>query len=474
MWQPTSQPRQARSNSSGLSARPAFSHSSTRESERALASVRAVKARLALAIGRRPFRWLIVAISGTAIGIQYVWQTLITPAFFPGSAPVDFIEDYVGSANLMLAGIDPYSACHTRACWADLANTASVYPPVVTWLSLPLAHIDRTVSGDAALIAMQIFVVIFLFAVAFALQVRDRQAIVALAIVTIAFPPLIGEIVKRNLEVLLLALSGIWFWGYVLGDRWLIRTTIGIGLALKLVQAPLLFLGIWCRRWVTTVAALAAFAVLWAVGAPQYLPEFITRVLPGFNTGTGYAMDVAPVATFARLFHPGSMYGYGSGVDMTVRLLGYLIAGAVVVLTVITVGSPRSDRDGRALEAAAVVSATPLVLAVVRPGHLLLLLLPITMLTIAGVRKHDWQSVGLVVASWALMGPIYLAASNLLAAGIGLPWTRGGEETAVAGAIVLWVVSLRVLRAHRAPALGSVPAPLPATTGSSLRASRLM
>ncbi len=416
-------------------------------------------------MGRRQFRWLLLAISGMAIGIQYGWQTLITPALFPGSSPVDFIEDYVGSAQLMLAGVDPYSACHTRACWADLANTASVYPPVVTWLSLPLAHIDKTVSGDAALVAMQVFVVIFLFTIAKALNVHDRQAIVALAIITIAFPPLIGEIVKRNLEVLLLALSGIWFWGYVLGDRWWSGAALGIGLALKLVQAPLLFLGIWCRRWVTTVAALVAFAVLWAVGAPQYLPEFITRVLPGFNTGTGFAMDVAPVATLARLFHPGSMYGYGSGVDLTVRVLSYVIAGAVVLLTVISVGSPRSDRDGRALEAAAVVAATPLVLAVVRPGHLLLLLLPIAVLLIAGVRNRDWISVALVVAGWALMGPVYLAASNVLAAGIGLPWTRIGEETAVAGTILLWAVSLRSLRGHPAPASHAVASPVVAFPG---------
>src|SRR5260370_9695188 len=114
------------------------------------------------------------------------------------------MQDYVGSANLMLWGVDPYSACHTRACWADLANTASVYPPVVTWLSLPLAHIDKTVSGEAALVAMQIFVAIFLFTLATALRVRDRQAIIPLAIVTIPFPPLIGDTVKRNPHVLLL------------------------------------------------------------------------------------------------------------------------------------------------------------------------------------------------------------------------------------------------------------------------------
>jgi hypothetical protein len=99
-----------------------------------------------------------------------------------------------------------------------------------------------------------------------------------------------------------------------------------------------------------------------------------------------------------------------------------------------------------------VVAATPLVLAVVRPGHLLLLLLPIAVLIIERVRSRDWLSVGLVIASWALMGPVYLAASNVLAAGIGLPWTRVGEETAVAGAVLLWAVSLRSLRAHRVPA----------------------
>jgi hypothetical protein len=404
----------------------------------------------ALALGRRRFRALILTFAGVAVGSQYVWQTVITPAFFPGTSPIDFFEDYVGSARLMLSGIDPYSACHTRACWADLANTASVYPPVVTWLSLPLAHLDTTVLGDAALVAMQICVAIFLFAFLSAMQVRDRQAIVAVVLFTIAFPPLVGEIIKRNLEVLLLALSGIWFWGWVLGDRWWSGAAVGVGVALKLVQAPSLLLMVWGRRWASSIAALAAFAILWVVGAPQYLPEFITKVVPGFNTGTGFAMDVAPVAMLARLFHPGSMYGFGSGVDLTVRVLGYLIAVAVALMTVIGVGGTRADREGRALEAGTVVAATPLVLAVVRPGHLLLLLLPVVVLGTVAVRRRNWGYVALVAASWALMGPVYLAFSNVLAAGIGLPWTRVGEETALAGMALLWATLLHALHRHRA------------------------
>jgi hypothetical protein len=93
------------------------------------------------------------------------------------------------------------------------------------------------------------------------------------------------------------------------------------------------------------------------------------------------------------------------------------------------------------------------------------LLLPIGVLLIERVRGRDWLSVALVVASWALMGPAYLAASNVLAAGVGLPWTRVGEETAVAGALLLWAVSLRSLRAHPAPASNAVASPVVAFPG---------
>src|SRR5260370_9797017 len=116
-----------------------------------------------------------------------------------------------------------------------------------------------------------------------ALQVADRNLMQAVELSRFVVPPLIGEIVKRNLEVLLLALSGVWFWGYVLGDRWWSGAALGIGLALKLVQAPLLFLVIWCRRWVTTFAALVAFAILWAIATRNYLPNFSTRSLPPFT-----------------------------------------------------------------------------------------------------------------------------------------------------------------------------------------------
>lgn len=424
--------------------------------------------RLGLALLNRRFRSLLLAVALVPTSLAYLWQTLARPIFFPGNAPIDFFEDYVASARLLASGADPYSPCLSRACWTDLANAWSLYPPVVTWLSLPLVHLDRAVVGAVALLAAELCVALFVLVTARALWIRDWQLVALWALAAMAFPPLIGEVIARNLQVLLLALSAIWFASWLAGDRWWGGLALGAGIALKLAQAPSLLLGIWFRRWRTTAAALGAIAVLWLVGAPQYLGEYLFRIVPGLNTGTGFAMNVAPVGAIARLFHPGSMFGDGTGIDTTVRVLGYVVSALVTIVTVVVLGSPRADRDGRALEAALVVAATPLVVAVVRPGHLLLLLLPMMVLGTLALRRADWRLGLAVAASWVLIGPVYLWFSNLLAAGVGAQLMRPGEETALAGSVVLWLAALVTLHRHRRAEKSSAPAiraaPTPATT----------
>lgn len=414
--------------------------------------------RLRLALLNRRFRSLLLAVTLVPISLAYAWEALVRPIAFPGNAPIDFFEDYVASARLLASGTDPYSPCLSRACWTDLANAWSLYPPVVSWLSLPLIHLDRAALGAAALVAAQACVAIFVWVTARALRIRDWQLIALWVIAVISFPPLIGEIVARNLQVLLLALSAVWFAAWLAGDRWWGGAALGAGIALKLAQAPSLLLGIWFRRWWTTLAALSTLSVLWLVGSPQYLGEYLFRIVPGLNTGTGFAMNVAPVGAVARLFHPGSMYGNGIGIDTTVRVIGFAISATVTLLTAIVLRSPRKDREGRALEAALVVTATPLVVAVVRPGHLLLLLLPMMVLGTLALRRADWRLGAAVAASWVLVGPVYLWMSNLLAAGVGAQFLRPGEETALAGTVVLWLSALLTLRHHEA----TEPSPAPA------------
>jgi len=409
--------------------------------------------RLGLTLLNRRFRGLLLGIALGPTAVVYTWQTLVRPIAFPGRV-IDFYEGYVAWARLLASGADPYTPCLSQGCWLQ-----NVYPPVVSWLALPLVHLDRGVTVAVALIGAQLCVAIFILVAARALRIRDWQLLALWVLAAITFSPLMGEVVARNLQVLLLAISAIWFAGWLAGDRWWAGAALGVGLALKVFQAPSFLLGVWFRRPWTTLAAVLVLGVLWLVGAPQYLGEYLFKIVPGGDTTTAFAMKVAPytmnvgpVGTVTRLLHPGSMYGDGTGIDTTVQLIGYAIAAAVTVLTAIVLRGPRTDRDGRALEAALVVAATPLVVPVVRPGHLILLLLPIMALGTLALRRGDWRLGASVAASWILIGPVYLWFSNLLAAGVGAQFVRPGAETALAGTVLLWIAALQTLRSHRAAA----------------------
>jgi hypothetical protein len=412
----------------------------------------------ALANGR--FVSAILIASGMPILVVYAWRTLFGPIFSPSSDPVDFFEVYVPTGAMIASGHDPYSQCLSRTCWIGLTNAWTDYPPVVSWLSQPLALVDQAVLGAAALVVAQACVALFIWATARALRVHGWQPVAMFVIAAIAFPPLIDQIVQRNLEVLLLGLSGVWLLGWVAGDRWWAGAALGLGLAMKLVQAPLLLLGVWGRRRAITVVAILVVAVLWLIGSPQYLPEYFLKIVPELNTGTGYAMDIAPVGALARLFHPASIYGLVPGVDTTVRIIAAAISATVVIMTAITLWSPRADRTGRALEAAAVVTATPLIVAVVRPGHLLLLLLPMLVLGTLAIRERLlWLGIAVAV-SWMLTGPVYLWYTNLYAMGIRGPLMAAGAEIALLGTVILWLTSLWALRVATPSVVGNRAAAL--------------
>lgn len=415
-------------------------------------------ARVFLTLANSRFRSLLLVVAGVPLAATYSWQSFVRPLLFPGSDTPDLFYVYLYSAGKLAAGQDPYSTCLSRVCWTDLTSAGSPYPPVVSWLFVPFVHMNTAVVGAAGLVVAQLCVAIFIWSTTRGLGIRSAQSVALATLVVITFPPLIGEIVNRNLQVVLLALSGVWFMGFVAGDRWWSGAAVGAAMALKVIQAPTLLLTMWHRQVRASLAAIGTFAFLWLVGAPQYLLEYLLKVAPGLDTGTGFAMNVAPIATIARLLHPGSMYGNGTGVDILVRVIGYAIAAAVVILTAFALRKRRSDRDGMALEAATVVAATPLVLSIVRPGHLLLLLLPVLALGTIAVRRRDWRLAAWVALGWTLMGPIYLWFTNLLAIGEGLPWSRPGAETAVLGAVVVWLASLQALRTHSTDT-GLVPAP---------------
>jgi len=110
------------------------------------------------------------------------------------------------------------------------------------------------------------------------------------------------------------------------------------------------------------------------VAAPQYLLEYYTKVLPQLGLGTGFAGNVAPLGTIARLVEPKSALIGHTLISPGVRF------AALVVIAVTAAAIFRARRRGGSdptLEAAAVLSAIPLIATIDWPAHLALELLPI-------------------------------------------------------------------------------------------------
>lgn len=412
--------------------------------------------RLWLALLNRRFRTALLVIALGPIAIRYVEATFVGQLLHPIRG--DFMDVYVAGARQLASGTDPYAACLSSNCYINLANGWWFYPPAVLWLFQPFTELDPRVANVIAVLSAQLCVAIFVWVVARAMRIRDWQLVALWVAAIISFPPVMSEVMEGNLQILLLAISALWFAGWLEGDKWWAGAALGAGVAVKFVQAPLLLVGVWLRRRRAAVAALLTGAALWVIGAPQYLGEYLLHILPNVNSGTGGPMNVSAFAAVARLIHPGSLYGYGTGMDATVRIVGYSFAAAVVVTTAIVLRAPREDRDGRALEVALAVAASPLLVAEVRPGQLLTLLLPMMVLGTIALRRGDWR-LGLAVAvSWALIGPTYLWISNALAAGLPWPMLRLGAETDIAGTLILWLASLQALRHHGAIVRAREPA----------------
>jgi hypothetical protein len=403
-------------------------------------------------LASRRFRAALLVLAGVPIGLAYIWYGIVWPLI--SDQTNDFREVYMAGAGALAAGADPYQ-CTTGVCAGHLQGYLGAwgsayppfYPPFPLWLLEPFTGFDPRVVDGVALLIATAFLAFFIWIVLRALEVRDWQFAALAVLVSISFAPTLTEIQNRNFQILVLALSGVVLAAWLQGDRWWGGAALGFGLAIKLVQAPLLLLSLWGRRWMTVAAAVVTWAILWAVGAPRYLPEYLFQVLPAVGKGTGEEMNVAPMAALARLLHPGSLYKQGTGVDFVVLALTALAAVAVVVVTLRRLGAPRTDRGGRALEIAAAFAASPLLLTVVWAGQLVLLLVPIIVLLDFGLRRGSRGLVLAVAVAWLLIGPAYLSFTNAFAAGFGFPllfdvWS----DSAMAGVVVLWLASLHALR----------------------------
>ena len=395
----------------------------------------------------RRFRTLLLAIAGIPILLLYVWQSVIVPIAFAGSLG-DFKESYLRAAAQLVAGRDPYDLCQTLGC-LEPTGQQYVTPPPVAWLLQPAVGLDSHVVAAGIVLLLNASLVIFLICTIRALRVEDWQLRALLVLVAIAFEPVNGNIVEGQINLVLLALSGVWLLGWI-ANRWWGGAALGLAVALKLIQAPMGLLLLWGRRWTMVGAAVVAGLAMWLAAAPQYLFEYLFKVLPAISQGTGFFENHSPGGTIARFFDPTTFLGPTRGAPLPARLITDAIAIAALAATLWVLGRPRPDWSGRALEGAAAVAVGPLVASYSWGTHLVLLLLPMLVLVEWGIRRRDWTVLGLVAAGWLLIGPGHNWFQTLLVSGYSnLIVLRLMAEFGVVGITSIWVASLLALRRQR-------------------------
>ena len=395
----------------------------------------------------RRFRSLLLTIAGVPILLLYLWQSVIVPIAFAGSLG-DFKESYLRAAAQLVAGRDPYDLCQTFGC-LEPTGQQYVTPPPVAWLLQPLVGLDSHLVAIGTVLFLNASLVIFLVCMLRALRVVDWQMRVLLVLVAIAFEPVNGNIVEGQINLVLLALSGIWLLGWI-ADRWWGGAALGLAVALKVIQAPLGLLLLWARRWSMLAAAVVAGLAISLLAAPQFLLEYLFKVLPAISQGTGFFENHSPGGTITRFFDPTTFLGPTRGAPLAARIITTVIAIAALAVTFWILGPPREDWPGRALEAAAATAVGPLVASYSWGTHLVLLLLPMLVLVEWGVRRREWTVLGLVAAGWLLIGPGHNWFQTLLVAGYSnLVVLRVMAEFGVVGITAVWAASLLALRRQR-------------------------
>ena len=391
------------------------------------------------ALRNRSFRTLLLAISGVPIVALYLWQAVIQPIFLGGYLG-DFQESYLRAAARIASGQDPYDLCSTMGC-LEPTGPQYVMPPVLAWMLQPLVGVDSHVITVGAVLVLNASLFLFVWLTLRALRVADWQLAALLVLTALAFEPVTGNIAEGQVNLVLLGLSGVWFAAWV-DARWWGGLALGAAIALKLIQGPVALLVLWARRWTMFAAAAAAGLALWIAGAPQFVLEYLLKVLPPVSAGTGFFENHSPGGTVTRLFDPNTFVAV-RGSPTPARIITTAIGLAVLVATLAALRSSRS----RSLEAAAIVAATPLIASYSWGTHLVLLLLPMFVLLSWSIGRRDWLVLGLVAVTWMLVGPVHKLLQVLLVSGYpDLVVLRALTESGVVGITALWIATLIALR----------------------------
>jgi Glycosyltransferase family 87 len=412
-----------------------------------LPSVNTLAASWLRALANRRFRGLLLVWAGGPIGVLYLWRGVVQPVLF-GTSQSDLQESYMRAAGRMAAGLDPYDLCQTLGC-LEPTGPQYVTPPLLAWLLQPAVGVDSRVLGIVIVIVLNASLAVFLWCTLRALKVGDWQLAALLVLVAVSFEPVTGNIDEGQVNLVLLALSGVWLWAWVDGAWWG-GAALAAAVTLKLIQAPVGLLLLLRRKWSMLAAAMLTGLGLSLLAAPQYLSEYLFKVLPAINAGTGFFENHSPGGTVTRLLEPDTFLGAVRGSPPAAQVITLIIAVAALAVTLWVLRSPVTGATGRSLEAAAIVAVTPLVTSYSWGTHLVLLLLPMLVVIAWAVRRRNWTALALVAAGDLLISPAHHWLGTLLAAGYSnVLVIRLMAEFGVAGVLLIWIASLLVIQRER-------------------------
>jgi hypothetical protein len=399
------------------------------------------------ALDNAAFRTLLLGAAGAPIVAAYIWRALVQPIAFGGYLG-DLQESYMRAAGRISAGVSPYDLCKTMGC-LEPTGPQYVTPPLLAWVLQPLVGADARLVTVVVTITLNVSLFVFLFLVLRALNVDNLQVAALVLLVALAFEPVMGNIDEGQINLVLLGLSGIWLWAWV-RDRWWGGAALGAAIALKLIQGPSGLLVLWARRWGMLAAAVVSGLILFVAAVPQYALEYVSNVLPAVNQGTGFYENHSPGGTVARLFDASTFLGTTRGSPAPAQAITLAIGVAAILVTLWVLGSPSGNSTRRALEAAAVVALSPIVASYSWGTHLVLLLLPMSVLIVWAIRTRGWLVMGLVAVGWLSIGPIHKALQVLLVSGYSnLLVLRLLTEFGTIGICAIWVGTLIAIHHER-------------------------
>ena len=309
----------------------------------------------------------------------YAWITLV-PVFAAHTPRADDFEDYIYAAHKIATGGDPYGAfLHTHVPWDWSLSSGYVYPPFFAAILLPLTWLSNDLAVRIWLLLMQVAVIASVAIIYRRIGWPSRGELVGLLAVLVTFFPLISSALTGTMNaVLLLLMTGAW-------AAWAARRDVasgvltGIAAVFKLFPLALLPYLAWRRHWkllaamiATGIAGIIAGVLVTGVDHNIY---FYREILPHLSAGTGYRENQSIAGVTARLCAP-STAELGGSAGWCGRLLDWPL---VLLLLALVLGSTsRASRSG--LEFALAVTALPLISTITWGFHLVILVLPITLL----------------------------------------------------------------------------------------------